>query len=727
MDYFSAPSLPFLSFDDDDDKCLENVIMSDLDRYIFWIGGSLTFLTTFFLVIGSIRFKELRKQPGDLIIGIAVSDLALCIHWLTLATFREQINNHNFCQVVGAIGTYAGMNEFLYNVGFSIFLILSLRNALKQAKIPKNRFHLVTLTVSTVYLINMLIKNDIGKTLAGTCSIKSKCHVGFFNYFGSIIAVAYALLGLFTYYYIKRNSPRCAQAHSKRTKFLFYYLRYNIACTIIYFFIAFTNVLVTILNNPDKGERKFAWINSLFNMAKLSSPLVLSIIRFGDPMIRKYWLKTFFFWRKSEESEIKEPFIEKNPDENHISLGNSQNLKDKSAMGEQEFLFNELSSDWRTELTYTVLSCVLYASKLPLKNTKNSFLAQTVDIQSKNPYKHEKVIQIEEDSFKEDLPQIKEELERKKANILPGTLKIYSPEVFNEFVNHDREFLNIIESLDFVANREQIRAASDPKGGKSGEFFFFSNDKKLILKTVPDVELKMLISILENYEQHFKECPYSLIAKVYGAYTYENTDVGLKFNLVLMKNICGFPSKFVERAYDMKGSRYDREVLKLQQITNPALLKGLVLKDLDFEKYEKKLNIKPEMINDFMNQIELDSLFFRSVNLIDYSFMVFVVNKERAFEEMDPSQDFTANHPLASMESVTEPGLYYNMGIIDYLQPYNFQKWFERFLKRVKKLDPNLDTSSQNPHYYSTRFIQFIRSIVGGTPGKGEYFTIDEK
>ena len=79
------------------------------------------------------------------------------------------------------------------------------------------------------------------------------------------------------------------------------------------------------------------------------------------------------------------------------------------------------------------------------------------------------------------------------------------------------------------------------------------------------------------------------------------------------------------------------------------------------------------------------------------------------------------------MESVTEPGLYYNMGIIDYLQPYNFQKWFERFLKRVKKLDPNLDTSSQNPHYYSTRFIQFIRSIVGGTPGKGEYFTIDEK
>jgi len=427
-------------------------------------------------------------------------------------------------------------------------------------------------------------------------------------------------------------------------------------------------------------------------------------MRFNDPTIRTYWLKTFFFWRKQSQNENERPLVD--------GEGERENLQEVAQSTNQEFVFNELSLKRRIELVYTILSCALYANKLPITRRRSSITAETSDKESKNPYKHRKVFLIEDENIKTELPNVKEELEQRGFNILPGTLKVYSPEIYNQIIKQDSDFLDITASLDFKFNKEQIDDASGPGGGKSGEFFFFSRDKKLILKTVPDTEMAMIRKVLERLTQHFDQNSNSLISKIYGAYTYENTDLNLKFNFILMQNICGFPSKFVERAYDMKGSRYDREALKGQQMDSKAQLKGMILKDVDFEKYEEKLYLRDDLRQAFVDQIKRDSEFFRSVNLIDYSFMVFVVNKQQAYQEIDSSKDFTASKQLGSMENINEPGLYYNMGIIDYLQPFNLQKRMERLLKRIKKLDRNLDTSSQHPEYYSERFIKFIEGLV---------------
>lgn len=117
---------------------------------------------------------------------------------------------------------------------------------------------------------------------------------------------------------------------------------------------------------------------------------------------------------------------------------------------------------------------------------------------------------------------------------------IISNTYLNEKVNEDAEHLNIQESLDLTFNKEAIANISGPGGGKSGEFFLFSKDRKLILKTIPDVEMNEVGKMLEKYEQHFKENPDSLIAKLYGAYTFASTEVGEKFNLIIMKNINPF-------------------------------------------------------------------------------------------------------------------------------------------------------------------------------------------
>jgi len=704
MDFFLelTTRLPF--FDPTDDKCLDKVTqMSELDRYIFLIGGSLTAFITFFLIIGSFRFKQLRKQPGDLVIVIAVTDFILSVHWIVLAAQPTKINDPRFCKVVGAFGVFGGLTGFLYNISFSLYLITTLRNALKQHKTPQIIFHLTNLGLAGVSMF--LVRNFIGKTLVGTCSIKSSCSYDFFNYLAPIVALAYCILGISTYLYIRKNSPICANAHKQKTQFLNYYLKYNIMCTLVYFFIATTNILVTSFVLPqtiETGHSEYEWITSLYNVAKLCSPLILSFVRFSDPKIKKVWLRTFCCCcqkKSSTPNALEEPLVEKTKNVGGSTITN-------------EFIFNQLSAKRRTELVYTLLACVVYDNQYLRGLRKKSSTMRTSDEKKNDPFQREEVFQIEDEHIKTDIPEIREELEQRGFNILHGTLKVYSSEVYSEIFNQESDFLDISESLDFQFNKEQIDDASGPGGGKSGEFFFFSRDKKLILKTLPDTEMKIIRSTLKGLNQHFDKNSNSLISKIYGAYTYENTDIGLKFHFILMKNICGFPSKFVERAYDMKGSRYDREVLAGRTIENKSQLKGLVLKDVDFEKYEQKLYIKDELQKAFIDQVKRDSEFLRSVNLIDYSFMVFFVNKEQAKHEIDLSKDITAANQLGSMENLNEPGLYYNMGIIDYLQPFNFQKKMERCLKRAKKLNRKLDTSSQDPDYYSFRFIQFITQLV---------------
>lgn len=55
--------------------------------------------------------------------------------------------------------------------------------------------------------------------------------------------------------------------------------------------------------------------------------------------------------------------------------------------------------------------------------------------------------------------------------------------------------------------------------GKSGSFFFFSYDKKFLIKTMNNNELRVFKSALPDYIQHIKKNPNSLIARIYGIFT----------------------------------------------------------------------------------------------------------------------------------------------------------------------------------------------------------------
>lgn len=68
--------------------------------------------------------------------------------------------------------------------------------------------------------------------------------------------------------------------------------------------------------------------------------------------------------------------------------------------------------------------------------------------------------------------------------------------------------LNIIKSLDPKNNRYQIfktnKGQKHNEGGKSGSFFFFTEDRQFIIKTINSEEMNKLINLLPKLVQFLK-------------------------------------------------------------------------------------------------------------------------------------------------------------------------------------------------------------------------------
>lgn len=95
--------------------------------------------------------------------------------------------------------------------------------------------------------------------------------------------------------------------------------------------------------------------------------------------------------------------------------------------------------------------------------------------------------------------------------------------------------IGIIEtSLLPKKNREQVFHAGEGSG-KSGSFFFFSHDKRFIIKTITKSELDTLLVILKDYIEHFKKNPTSLIVKIIGVFTINRSGMG-KVHIIVMEN-----------------------------------------------------------------------------------------------------------------------------------------------------------------------------------------------
>ena len=278
------------------------------------------------------------------------------------------------------------------------------------------------------------------------------------------------------------------------------------------------------------------------------------------------------------------------------------------------------------------------------------------------------------------------------------TAKIHAPLVFS----HIRSLQNITsdsicESFDVCTNLTSLKSNSGNDGGRSASFFYFSFDRKFLIKTISRSEKNfMLKELLADYHSHLVNHEDSLLSRIVGVFTFKFED-NTKSRVMLQTNI--FPKVQMTGIFDLKGSKLDRTSIK-SSMEGSELRPNKIYKDLDFLKFKKKLYVEEIDVQRFKISMFKDTAFLNEHNIIDYSLL------------LGMSHDYNSGiRPLVGAGK--DRNLYFYVGIIDYLQTYNTFKQFEAFSKNLIMLNvPKEDISVISADQYSDRFVSFLCSIV---------------
>ncbi|XP_074312015.1 phosphatidylinositol 4-phosphate 5-kinase 9 isoform X2 [Silene latifolia] len=185
--------------------------------------------------------------------------------------------------------------------------------------------------------------------------------------------------------------------------------------------------------------------------------------------------------------------------------------------------------------------------------------------------------------------------------------KDYCPMVFRNL----REMFKI-DAADYmmsICGNDALRELSSP--GKSGSVFFLSQDDRFMIKTLRKSEVKVLLRMLPQYHYHVRTYENTLITKFFGLHRIIPSS-GQKFRFVVMGNMFCTELR-IHRRFDLKGSSLGRSADKVE-IDENTILKDL---DLNYSFY-----LEPSWRDALLNQIQVDSKFLESQDIMDYSLLL---------------------------------------------------------------------------------------------------------
>ncbi|GAV61641.1 PIP5K domain-containing protein/MORN domain-containing protein [Cephalotus follicularis] len=303
-----------------------------------------------------------------------------------------------------------------------------------------------------------------------------------------------------------------------------------------------------------------------------------------------------------------------------------------------------------------------------------------------------------------------------------------------------------------ICGNDALRELSSP--GKSGSFFYLTNDDRYMIKTMKKSEVKVLIRMLSAYYNHVRAFENTLVTKFYGLHCVKLTGpIQKKVRFIIMGNL--FCSEYrIHRRFDLKGSSLGRITEKPED----EIDENTILKDLDLNFI---LKLQRSWFQEFCRQVDRDCEFLEQERIMDYSLLVglhfrdvsatgdLIPSGARTPTEpeseatdaprlsrvdtdqllLDPSKwasiRLGANMPArvertvrrndCELQLVGEPtGEFYDVvmffGIIDILQDYDISKKLEHAYKSIQ-YDPT-SISAVDPKQYSKRFRDFVFKIL---------------
>uniref|UniRef100_A0ACD5X7P4 Uncharacterized protein n=2 Tax=Avena sativa TaxID=4498 RepID=A0ACD5X7P4_AVESA len=274
-----------------------------------------------------------------------------------------------------------------------------------------------------------------------------------------------------------------------------------------------------------------------------------------------------------------------------------------------------------------------------------------------------------------------------------------------------------------ICGDDALRELSSP--GKSGSFFYLTNDDKYMIKTMKKAEVKVLLRMLPAYYKHVRLHEHTLMTKFFGLHCVKITGgIQKKVRFVIMGNL--FCSHYaIHRRFDLKGSSQGRMTDKpLDQIDEHTTLKDL---DLNFI-----FRLGGTWFQDFCKQVDKDCELLEQERIMDYSLLVGIHFKDRqcinadngAAEDSEQNRkplrlgiamqsrvENVVRNPDSESPLIGDPTGEFRevvlfFGIIDILQDYDISKKLEHAYKS-QLYDPN-SISAVDPKQYCKRFRDFI-------------------
>jgi len=207
----------------------------------------------------------------------------------------------------------------------------------------------------------------------------------------------------------------------------------------------------------------------------------------------------------------------------------------------------------------------------------------------------------------------------------------YAPQVFRHLRrrlltvpygrNADDEYLESIFTMDKIESLAENSAWKHSEG-RSGSFFYFTDDGKFAIKLIPRHEALALLRMLSDYVNYVESNPNTLINRIFGFHSLKVYDI-TKYIIVL--GSCFSPDHFPHERYDIKGSYVGRnaQVRKVHNNKGKLVVSGsridYTMKDNDMHK---QVVLDPRMCNSLLKQLENDSKFLADQNIMDYSLLL---------------------------------------------------------------------------------------------------------
>lgn len=290
--------------------------------------------------------------------------------------------------------------------------------------------------------------------------------------------------------------------------------------------------------------------------------------------------------------------------------------------------------------------------------------------------------------------------------------------------------------------------------GKSGAFFYFTQDRKYVVKTMTHEELRSLLCMLPQYCTFIQNQPNTFVTRFFGCHALKM--YGKTVFFMVMQSVFDTKLQIHER-FDLKGSwvgrlegRKPTGSLAICKFCSGEYIVGGSHDQLcnvrgegnlrhQYDQVGKDLNWNRHMAlpkataRELARQLLIDSDFLCKINCIDYSLLVGIHHRSFNVSHSSPAAQYgqvdadvegcpSMIEGGMTVDAVHGPGIYF-IGLVDILQQWNFRKKMEHFIRVFFFLQDRHGISVVNSRQYAERFQQRVvkELIYDATMDPGRY------